>query len=366
MIHAELDYDRAPFTVIWEVTRACALRCVHCRADAQPGRDPRELDTAEAFTLLEQVRDLGSPVFVLTGGDPLERPDLFDVLERARDLGLAVAVTPSGTPRLDRGAVEGLHAAGVRGLALSLDGPDAAGHDGFRRQPGSFGWTLAAIADARDIGLPVQVNTTMTRANLHLLEEMASLVGRVGAAMWSVFFLVTVGRARETDQLTAEEFENVFSLLADLSERVPFGVRTAAAPHYRRFLLQRQVERKRRGAAPLAMRQGLAAPLDLPRAPRGVTDGSGLVFVSHTGDVQPSGFLPLVAGNVRGDDLGRIYRESPLLRRLRQTAKLGGKCGVCEFRRVCAGSRARAWAVHHDPMAEEPACVYVPPKAVAE
>ena len=362
MVPAGPDYDKAPFTVIWEVTRACALRCVHCRADAQPGRDPRELGTEEAYALLRQVRDLGSPVFVLTGGDPLERPDLFEILEYARELDLALAVTPSGTPRLDRAAVERMRDTGVRRLALSLDGPTAEIHDGFRRQSGSFAWTLAALSNANDLGLATQVNTTVTRRNLHLLDEMSGLVTDAGVAMWSAFFLVTVGRASAADQLTAEEFERVFALLADTSERVPFGVRTAAAPHYRRFLLERKVERKRRGAPPVDTGAAGEA-LDLPRAPRGVTDGSGLVFVSHSGDVQPSGFLPLVAGNVRDGDLGAIYRESPLFRRLRDPAQLGGKCGLCEYRRVCAGSRARAWAVHGDPMAEEPACSYVPPKA---
>jgi radical SAM protein len=354
-----VDFDRTPFTVIWEVTRACDLRCLHCRADAHPWRDPRELTTAEGMALLEQIHALGSPVFVLTGGDPLKRPDIYALVAQAVRLGLAVAVTPSGTPLLDADAVRRLADLGVRRLALSLDGPTAAVHDGFRGQPGSFAHTVAGLAHARTCQLPVQINTTVTRRNLAALPAIAERVGELGAAVWSAFFLVTVGRAAAADQLTAQECEDVFAFLHGLAGRAPFAVRTTAAPHYRRFALQQQVRARRAGrpAAPPSL-AGVAAAGT--RAPRGVSDGNGFVFVSHTGDVFPSGFLPLRAGTIRSQPLAEIYRDAPLLRRLRDPSALGGKCGACEFRRLCGGSRARAFAVTGDPLAEDPLCAYRP------
>jgi radical SAM protein len=366
----ELDFDVTPFSVVWELTRACDLRCRHCRASAQPTPDPRELTTAEGRDLLRQIRALGSPVFVMTGGDPLKRPDLFALIEHAADIGLPVAVTPSGTSLLTAAALRRMRALGVQRIALSLDGPAATVHDGFRAQPGSFARTVRGAREAVGLGLPVQINTTVHRHNLHLMEATAALVADLSAAMWSVFFLVTVGRARTEDQLTAREFEDVFEFLYDLSRTASFGVRTTAAPHYRRYALQRHARERRdaRAGSPPAdpgdrTRPWLAG-LAGPRATRGVTDGNGIVFVSHTGEVYPSGFLPLVAGSVRDTPLAEIYRASPVLRRLRDGKHLQGKCGICQFRTVCGGSRARAYAVTGDPMAEEPCCLYEPPRPV--
>jgi radical SAM protein len=354
-----VDFDRAPFTVVWEVTRACDLRCTHCRADAQSRRAPGELTTDEGMALLEEIRDLGSPVFVITGGDPLKRPDLHELIAHAVRLGLTVAVTPSGTPLLTADAVRRLAGLGVRRLALSLDGPSAAVHDGIRGQPGSYAYTVAALQHARACGLPTQINTTISRRNVGTLPAIAERVAELGAAMWSAFFLVAVGRANAADQITAPECEAVFEFLHGLAARAPFAVRTTAAPHYRRFALQQQVRARRAGTA-----HQIAPPIGIasggPRAPRGVTDGNGFIFISHTGDVYPSGFLPLRVGNVRAVPLAELYRDAPLLRRLRDPRELGGKCGICEFRRLCGGSRARAFAATGDPLAEDPLCVYQP------
>jgi radical SAM protein len=367
-----IDLDRVPFTVFWETTRACDLRCVHCRASAQPRRDRRELDTREAFQLVDQVAELGSPVFVVTGGDPLKRDDLFEVLSYAVRRGVAPAVTPSGTPLLDERAIGRMAEVGVRRVALSLDGPDFRTHDGFRRQPGSFSYTLAALRHARCSGLATQVNTTVTRHNVERLGEIAALAAEAGATTWSAFFLVRVGRGAEVEQLDAETYERVFAFLHDLSKRAPFRVRTTAAPHYRRFVLQRTVAERRRERNERANVVSVAAETGhddarigrvLPPAayaPRGVTDGRGIAFVSHTGNVYPSGFLPLVAGNVCEQTLGDIYRDSALFRLLRDSDRLGGKCGACEFRHICGGSRARAYSASGDPMAEDPCCAYEP------
>jgi radical SAM protein len=363
-----LDFHRTPFTVIWELTRACDLCCRHCRADARPDRDPRELTTAEGFELLEQVRELAPPVFVVTGGDPLKRPDLFALLERATALGLPVAVTPSGTPLLTRDVLARMRDLGVGRIAMSLDGPSASVHNGFRQQEGSFAATVAGIRYATALGLAVQINTTVTRHALALLDDLGAVVGNLGAAMWSLFFLVNVGRGQALEQLTPQEFEEVFAFLYDLSKRAPYAVRTTAAPHYRRYVLQqetraRRAERQAATGRPAGERPAARpwlAGLAGPRASRGVTDGMGMVFISHTGIVYPSGFLPLPAGDVRTTPLARIYREAPLFRLLRNRNLLEGKCGACEFRSICGGSRARAYAHTGNPMAEEPCCVYEP------
>jgi radical SAM protein len=302
-------------------------------------------------------------VFVLTGGDPLKRADLFDLVAHAVRLGLAVAVTPSGTPLLTEESIRRLAELGVHRLALSLDGASAATHDGLRGQSGSFAFTLAGLQHARTYGIPVQINTTVTRRNLALLPLIADRVAALGAAMWSVFFLVTVGRAEAADQLTAAECEDVFAFLYGLAARAPFAVRTTAAPHYRRFVRQAQ-RRARRAGRSLAPPWLAGIAKSGARAARGVSDGNGFIFIAHTGDVFPSGFLPLRVGNVRTATLADIYRDAPLLRRLRDPDALGGKCGACEFRRLCGGSRARAFAASGDPLAEDPLCLYRPAAAI--
>lgn len=347
------SFDQAPFLVIWEVTQSCDLACVHCRASAIPARHPLELTTGEGFRLLEQVRAFGDPLMVFTGGDPLKRPDLFDLLRYSVRLGLRTTVTPSATPLLTQAAVDRFLECGVARMALSLDGPDAASHDGFRRVPGSFAITLAALHRARAIGLPIQINTTVTRHNLHRLAEMADLVEAEGACLWSVFFLVATGRALKADDLSAEEYEQVFRFLFERSRRAPFDIKTTEAQHYRRFVAQ---QKKIAGAGSLSDSRAAGG---IGRQ-AGINDGKGLVFISHTGDICPSGFLPLAAGNVRRDSLAEVYRHAPLFRSLRDPDRLGGKCGACEYRNLCGGSRSRAYALTGDFLAEDPRCVYQP------
>jgi AdoMet-dependent heme synthase len=339
-----------PAVAVWEVTRACDLCCVHCRASAVPERDPRELTTGEALDLVGQLRALDPGVLVLTGGDPLKRPDLYDIVAEARRQSLRVAVAPSVTPSLTTGAIRRLAALDVGRIALSVDGPDASVHDRFRGTPGSFWRTRAAIDAVRAAGVSVQINTSLVRETIGSLARTADVVERLAPALWSVFFVVPVGRARLVQQLDPDACEEVFHFLCAWSERTGVAVKTTAAPAYRRVVLQREAERRRRGR-----RRALA-----PRA--AVNDGKGFVFVSHTGDVHPSGFLPLRAGNVRETPLATIYRSSPLLRALRDEARLEGKCGICPFRSVCGGSRARAFATSGNFLAEDPACAYQPPR----
>jgi AdoMet-dependent heme synthase len=354
---ASTNLDERPFIAIWETTQACDLACVHCRACAQPARHPLELSTQEAQTLIEQVAELQVPVFVLTGGDPLKRPDIFDLVQYASRHGVRISLTPSATPLLTREAIVRLQENGLARLAVSLDGPSAEIHDAFRRVPGSYDCTLRAIRWAREIGLPVQINTTITRHNLGHLPAMIQLMGSLDIVLLSVFFLVPTGRGANIGLLSAEEFEQVFAQLYEAAQRMFFDIKSTEAPRYRRFVLQRRAEDRRSGVAP--WRQRIDTADGIGRAPR-INDGKGFVFISHTGEVFPSGFLPISAGNIRVHSLTNLYRHSPLFVALRDSAKLQGKCGRCEFREVCGGSRARAYALTGDPFAEEPCCIWQP------
>ena len=345
------DFDVRPLLVIWEMTQACDLKCMHCRASAQPQRHPRELSAAEAFSLVDQVADMRVPMFVLTGGDPLKRSDLHAIIQYARRRSVKTSLTPSATPLLTRDAVFELKESGLMRLALSLDGSTAQLHDGFRGVAGSWRRTLDAIESSHEAKLPVQVGTTVTRHNVHDLDNLVELLSSVKVVLWSVFFLVPTGRGQTSDLLSPEEHEAVFAKLYAASKRVRFHIKTTEGQHYRRYVLQQRAQ-----AAPSS---ALIADL-IARAPSGVNDGKGFVFISHTGEVYPSGFLPISAGNIRRDPLADIYRTCPLFLSLRDISQLKGKCGRCEFQDVCGGSRARAFALTGDPLAEEPCCSYIP------
>jgi radical SAM protein len=341
--------------VIWELTQACDLACVHCRACAIVKRNPFELSTQEGFRLLGEIRSFGDPLMVFTGGDPLKRADVFPLLEKSTRLGLRTTITPSATPLLTEEAIDGFRRCNVARMAISLDGPDSASHDGFRCVEGSFDRTLAALEYARKAGLQTQVNTTVTRHNLGRMNEIARLVGDSGAHLWSVFFLVATGRASASLDLTAEEYEEVFRFLYDLSRRVSFDIKTTEAQHYRRYVAQRRKAQGGRGSP-------IGAPPEVIRRQAGINDGKGFMFITHVGEIFPSGFLPLSAGNVRRDSLVDVYRSSPLFRTLRNADNLHGKCGECECRNLCGGSRSRSYALTGDFLAEDPKCVYRPAK----
>jgi AdoMet-dependent heme synthase len=359
-----VDFDRSPFLVIWETTQACDLACLHCRASAKPNRDGGELSTEEAKSMMRSMRRFGRPLFVLTGGDPLKRPDVVELVEYGVRLGLRMAMTPSGTPLMTPEIIRRLADAGLSRLAVSLDGSTAAIHDRFRGVEGSYDWTLRMIRAAREIGLTTQINTTVARHNVEDFDNLMELMTDLGISLWSVFFLVPTGRARAEDIASPEMFEDVFHRMYDLSKTAPFDIKSTAAPQYRRVILQRQVEERRGGSRearpePLTAGVGFSLADGVGRA-RGVNDGNGFLFVNHRGEIYPSGFLPMTAGNVRTHDVVHVYRESHLFRSLRDTGRLKGKCGVCEFRDVCGGSRARAYAMTGDPLEAEPFCTHVP------
>ncbi len=357
------DFNERPYIVIWEVTQACELACVHCRACAQPLRSPLELSTDEAKRLMDQIREMQAPVFIMTGGDPLKRPDIYDLVEYGSSIGLRPSLSPSATPLLTREAIAELKRRGLARLAISLDGSTPAIHDAFRGVAGTFARALDAVRWARELGVAVQINTTITRCNLGDFEALARLLETLDIVLWSVFFLVPTGRGQSADVVSAEEFEQVFEKLYNVSRRSSFDVKTTEAMHFRRYVAQRRADERRQNGSALSPRSLASAPDGIARGPLGISDAKGFVFVSHVGEVYPSGFLPLSAGNVRQRPLAEVYRHSPLFVSLRDTSNLKGKCSVCEFREICGGSRARAYAMAGCPFAAEPCCVYQPKAA---
>lgn len=363
MLHA--DFDRAPFTIAWEVTRACAYACVHCRADAQHQRDPNELDAAEAFNLIDRIAAFGEglpsgPILIFTGGDPMMRRDLFDLIAYATSKGLRCSLTPTATALPTQERLSLAMQAGIRRIALSLDAPTSEVHDAFRQVPGSWDRTMRILKNAQAIGLSAQVNTTVSRHNLHLLPEMVPFVREVGAVQWSLFFLVPTGRAQTPWMISPEEHERVFHWLYDLSLEAPFDIKATAAPMYRRVAIQRRKAKAPAGGEITFQGAGFQYADGLHRPTRGVNDGNGFLFISHTGDIMPSGFLPIKAANVRTNDIVQVYREHSLFKELRDPSLLKGKCGRCEYRDVCGGQRGRAYGVTGDYLESDPACAYVP------
>lgn len=346
-------YNDAPRIVIWEMTRACALACRHCRAEAIPHRNPGELTTSEAFALVDQVAHCGDPIFVLTGGDPLMRDDIYKIVEYATNKGLRVAVSPSATGRLRPEALQALSRAGAHRISLSIDAATEEEHDSFRGVKGSWKRTIDGVHAAREAGLEVQINTTISRFNHKTIWDLVPTLETLDIALWSLFFIVPVGRAQIEDVLSAEETEEAFRRLYTVSKTSSFRVKTTEAPHYRRFVAQKEAQ---------------MPPRERPEGGEGmpwmafpaVRDGKGFVFVSHLGEICPSGFLPYVVGNVRHDDLLQTYTDDPIMKRLRAPETFTGKCGVCEFHHLCGGSRARAYTMEGDAFASEPTCTYVP------
>ncbi len=365
------DAAERPFIVIWEVTRACQLVCTHCRADAIRTRNPFELTTDEGRRLLDDLASFGSPrpLVVLTGGDPFERPDLAELVAHGTRNGLSMALSPSVTDRLTRPVLEELHDAGAKAVSLSLDGATAQSHDAFRGVQGVFDATLDAARTVREIGLRLQINTTVTRGNVHELPRMLQHVLELDAALWSVFFLVPTGRGKLLEPLTAAQEEEVLHWLHDVSSFV--AIKTTEAPHYRRIAIQRAGVKALDEVFPVgplrsALRRDTAEtlagrePSRLPRPPIDVNSGRGFAFVDHVGAVYPSGFLPVAVGSVCDLPFSEIYRGSELLQELRNPDGFGGRCGQCEFRTVCGGSRSHAYATTGDPLAEDRSCLYVP------
>jgi radical SAM protein len=357
----------APFLVIWETTQACALACRHCRASARPWRDPLELTTEEGERVVRETAEMGTPLLIFSGGDPVNRPDLFHLIRYAKERGLRAATIPAATDALTRELVQGLADAGCDQMALSLDFPRPDLHDAFRGVPGAFAKTMDAVRWAHEAALPLQINTTVCGDTAPYLEEMAAFVDTLDIVFWEVFFLVPTGRGTELGGLGPEHCERIFDVLYRAQRKGTFVVKVTEAPHYRRHVAQRE----RRLAGEAGRAPGMVAMPDMLTrsegpghtvglAPRGVNSGNGFLFVSHRGEIFPSGFLPIPAGNVRERALADAYRNSDLFRALRAPDDFKGRCGRCEYRQICGGSRSRAFALTGDPFETDPWCTYEP------
>lgn len=351
--HSARNYNQSPMNVYWEMTQACALACRHCRAEAIPTPALNELSTAEGKRLLQQITVFGEPYpqLILTGGDPLLRADLYELIDEARHLGIGVSITPAATPALTKDVLKRLIDHGVDGLGLSLDGSTPERHDGIRGVPGTFARTMQAIAWATELNIPLQVNTLCAAETADDMPALFELLKPYGVTRWSLFFLISVGRGKVLEALPPQTAEKLMAWIYDVSKAAPFAVATTEAPSYRRVAIERMREDGLHGEQIKSSSVGRGF---------GIRDGHGIVFVSCTGDICPAGFLPLAAGNIRQDSLVEVYRRSPLFEQLHDPGQFEGHCGVCEFRALCGGSRARAFGATGDPLASDPLCTYIP------
>lgn len=341
--------------VYWEMTQSCALACRHCRAEAISAPHPEELNFDESVAFLRQIPEFGEPLpqLILTGGDPLARADLFELIDEARKLHLSVSITPAATPALTRDVLVRLKKHGVDGLGLSLDGSTAEHHDSIRGVPGTFDRTMQALAWAHELEMPVQVNTLAAAETAPDLPAIYELLKPFGIARWSLFFLISVGRGKVLQPLSPEEAERLMHWIHDTSRSAEFTVSTTEAPSFRRVALERMRESGMTGEE--IRKSGATRSY-------GIRDGHGIMFVSNTGDICPAGFLPVPVGNVRRDHVVETYRNSPLFRQLHDPAQFGERCGVCDYRTLCGGSRSRAYAATGDPLASDPLCQFEPSK----
>lgn len=344
--------------VAWEVTRTCNLACVHCRAAAMDKPYPNELTTSECMRVLDEIALLGTPIVILTGGEPLLRPDIFDLAAHGHSKGLRMTMAPNGT-LVTREVARRMKEVGIQRISISLDGSDATHHDAFRGMPGAFEGAMRGIRNAIEAELPFQINTTITAANLEELPKIQELAVSLGAVAHHIFLLVPVGRGKNLEEqaINAEQYEKTLHWFYEQRDKVPLQLKATCAPHYYRILRQRA---RREGRTVDTQTFGLDAMT------RGCLGGTGFCFISHVGQVQPCGYLEVDCGNVRNQSFQDIWENSEVFRRLRNFKALAGKCGRCEYVRVCGGCRARAYEATGDYMAEEPLCTYVPKTQTSE
>lgn len=342
--------------VAWEVTRQCNLSCLHCRASAESGPYPDELSTAEGFHLLEQISEVGQPVIIMTGGEPLLRPDIFDLARYGHSLGLRMVMAVNGT-LLDIEKARKLKASGIQRISISMDGATAESHDFFRQVKGAYDGVLKGIEAVRAAELEYQINTTITRFNLHELARIQEKAIEFGAVAHHIFMLVPTGRGRAlTDQtISAEEYEKTLTWLVKQKDEISLSIKATCAPHYYRIL--RETGHKE-GKEISFKTHGLDA------VTRGCLGGVGFCFVSHIGQMQPCGYLEVDSGNIRKQTFSEIWESSPVFLALRDQSQYLGKCGQCEYFRVCGGCRARAFEATGNFLREEPLCTYQPKRQV--
>jgi heme b synthase len=344
-----------PRLIAWELTRSCNLDCVHCRASSVKGCEPEELSTQEGKALISNIAGFAKPVLILSGGEPLARGDVYELARFGTQAGLRVVLATNGT-LVTREVAQNLKDAGVQRVSVSLDGASAQSHDAFRGLPGCFDQALAGIEHLKAAGLSFQINTTITRRNLEEVPAIAELAIGLGAAGLHIFLLVPTGRGREIegDEIEPAEYEQVLNWFYDKHKQVEINLKATCAPHYFRIMRQRA---KQEGIKITPQTHGLEAMT------KGCLGGSGFCFISYRGEVYPCGYLPALAGDVRQQAFKDVWFNSLVFQQLRQPDLLKGKCGRCEYRRVCGGCRARAYAATGDYLEEEPYCIYQPRQA---
>ena len=338
--------------IAWELTRSCNLSCIHCRASAEFGPYENELSGEEVFRVMDEIALIGKPVIILTGGEPLLRPDIFELAQYGTDKGFRMVMASNGTLFTEE-TIEKMKSSGIQRVSISIDGPDAETHDAFRRVKGSFEGSLQGIELAKKGRLEFQINTTITRINLHLVPDILRLAVNLGAVALHIFLLVPTGRGKEMQdqEISPADYEKTLHWFYDQRDNVPLQLKATCAPHYYRILRQRA---KAEGKKITPQTHGLDAMT------RGCLGGISFCFISHIGQVQPCGYLEMNCGNVREKPFQEIWTASEVFRNLRNTDAYRGKCGRCEFRKVCGGCRARAYETLGDYMAEEPYCIYEP------
>ena len=353
--HPQKDNRAALRLVAWETTRNCNLSCVHCRASATLGPHSGELDTDEAFTLLDQIAEVAKPIIILTGGEPLLRDDIFDIAAYGTKIGLRMVMAPNGT-LITEPVAKRLIDSGIKRISISIDGSTPESHDNFRKVDGAFEGAINAMKIAKNVGLDFQINTTITKTNLDQIPKIQKLAVEMGAVAHHIFLLVPTGRGKYiVDQaIDAAEYEDTLNWFYDQRDQTPLELKATCAPHYYRILRQRA---KEDGKSVSFQTHGLDA------VTRGCLGGIGFCFISHRGDVQPCGFLAAICGNVRQHSFVDIWNDSKVLNDLRDYDKLSGKCNPCEFKRVCGGCRARAYEATGDFLTEEPLCSHIPRNA---
>lgn len=356
-----------PRLIFWETTAGCNLSCIHCRRITIADQlTPQDLSTEESFQLIDEIAAVGKPVFVLSGGEPLFRPDIFEIARHAADAGLPVALATNGT-LIDDAVAARLKTSGVQRASISLDGVDAATHDAFRSLPGSFEAALRGMRALQAAGIPVQINTTIAKHNEDQLKGMLQLAKDMDAVALHLFLLVPVGcgvEIAEDQMISAAEYERVLNWLYETEKAEPdLQLKATCAPHYFRVMHQRRAEDRRNGAEvtlPASHERQVHGHPGMHAATKGCLAGTGVCFVSHRGEVFPCGYLPVEAGNVREQPFGDIWQGSPLFAEMRDPDLLEGKCGICQFKNLCSGCRARAYGTVGNYLAEEPFCAYEP------
>ncbi len=394
--HSAATKQYTPRLIFWEVTKGCNLRCIHCRATATELMSPSDLPTGKALNIISQIADFGNPILVLSGGEPLYRADIFELAEYATSRGLRTALATNGT-LVTRDVAEKVKKAGIKRVSISLDGADASTHDSFRGIPGAFDAAIYGMRNLQHVGVSVQINTTIARHNAHQLPDVLKLARSLGADALHTFLLVPVGCGVDiaAEQMVApDEYERMLNWFYDQSLAGDIELKATCAPHYFRVVRQRRAAERLAGreqAAPpslhpheigptemtmpgstgISLKPGGGPPAghsghpgghpgDMNATTKGCLAGTGVCFISHEGEVFPCGYLPAIAGDLRQQSFAEIWNESSVFNQLRDDDNLKGKCGCCEFRHVCMGCRARAFAATGDFLAEEPFCVYEP------